>query len=156
MNIFPGEYNIYCYGLDRKDNEKFMPVSGAVISRKIRINNDEVVEISMIEVIPEYELVYSIEKEIFEINIDFKKYDTLFSISSVSIKQGNQRVRGLEYRYISEEQKYLSETDIECYGDWFFNISYSIKNKIDKKALSSDGISITTNSFINLYLALVD
>ncbi len=75
----------------------------------------------------------------------------IFSISSLSLKQGNDRFRSLDIQ--KENNFYFTEVPLIENGDWFMNISYLLyDSKKRSDVLIKDNISISTSYFKDIFL----
>ena len=146
--MFPGNYNIYCYGLTDKTTSSKKVYSLKMLKNISIFNKKEFIIIPDI-LSPSVEINKSDEGyKIFIIMNDL--YDVM-SLSSFSIKQGDAKLKSYDFSYSSEDKQYsIVVPDIQ--GDWSANISYSIKSRIDSDLLKNDGISISTSYFSNIFL----
>jgi|GEM_PF-3538410 len=149
-NIFPGIYDIYVYGLVEK-TESSLKVFSYDYSLKLKCFNDiQNLKINLKELIPDFKL--NTDLVIPMIKISMSGISDLFSLSSLSIKQGSDRVRSLDLIYDKDKNIYTAEIPVYDNGLWLMNISYSLKSKINKSALSNDNLYISTSYFKDIYL----
>ena len=150
LSLFPGIYNFYLYGLIAK-TEKSKQVFSYGILNNIECFNNKNFSIKFKKLYPDVE-IQNIESEnkVF-LKINMNELSGIFSLSSVSIKQGSDRVRSLKFN--KENNYYVAEVPLYENGEWFMNISYLLlSSKKDDKILDKDNIYISTSYFKNIYL----
>ena len=146
--LFPGRYNIYAYGLIEKTATTKNVFSYSNMLDYECFNNEKI-QINLDELIPEFEVVTDDQPYI---KIDMRKLKESFSLSSISLKQGSDRSRSLDFNR-SDNNYCIAPFSLVENGDWFLNISYSLKDsKCDDDKLEKDEIKISTSYFSNLYL----
>lgn len=77
----------------------------------------------------------------------------IFSLSSLSLKQGTDKLRSIDFSYDEINNCYCSTVAFYQNGSWFLNISYEVKaSAIEENSLENDNIKISTSYFQNIYL----
>lgn len=153
-SLFPGIYNIYAYGLVEKTE-----TSKKVYSYSIK-KNLECFENSKNDILLDFTILTPSAEIIIEDPIDtpiLKVYiegiSDIFSLSSLSVKQGSDRVRSVDFERHDDTMTYTAPVPIYENGDWYMNISYSLKSsKKDEDALDADDIYISTSYFKDIFL----
>jgi hypothetical protein len=148
VNLFPGRYDIYFYGLDAKTSTT-MKVYSTCMKKNIEIFSYG--EISMIPEVLSPEVETKKTSENWNVSIMMNELYDILSLSAFSLKQGSEKLKSFDYEYDEFGKKYFSSVpDIK--GSWYMNVSYSIKSKIDEEVLKKDNINISTSYFSNLNL----
>jgi hypothetical protein len=149
LKILPGRYDVYSYGfIDKTENTK--KVYSYKIIKNFEIYSDKDINIELIELQPDFKVI--VEDNTYKLVIFMKNIYDIFSISSLSVKQGSDKVRSLDFQFDKNDLIYYASIPFYQSGDWFMNISFSIKSKINEDELSKDQIKISTSNFTNVYI----
>lgn len=149
VSLFPGVYNIYAYGLIEKTNTS-KKVYSFSIEKNIKCFDNSDILINLKTLAPQAEIVIIENLPVLKVNMN-DLYE-IFYLSSLSIKQGGDRVRSLDYSFNNNDKSYIANVPLYENGDWYFNISYCLKSKIDKDILNKDNVDISTSYFSSIYL----
>lgn len=149
LKIFPGKYDVYSYGIiDKTENTK--KVYSYKIIKNFEVYSDKVINIELIELRPNFKVI--LEDNIYTLIIFMDKIYDIFSISSLSVKQGNDKVRSLDFHLNKNDLIYYADIPFYQNGDWLMNVSFSIKSKIDEDTLNNDQIKLSTSNFTNVFI----
>lgn len=151
--IYPGVYNIYTYGLFEKTSTS-LKVLNYDIRKNIDIFNDsnKNIQVEMKLLTTSYDVEYDSKSENAILKIHMNEIYDIFSLSSISVRQGEDRVRSLSYYFDERDLSYIVDVPLYENGDWFMNISYKLKSKIDDDLLDGSDIYISTSYFKDIYL----
>lgn len=155
IELFPGIYNIYCYGLAEKTGKTKKVFSFQTLT-EIEIFREKEFKIKTRKLYPEFDLHINEDSNSVKLLINMQELNNFFSVSTISIKQGSNRNKTVNYSYNKIEKKYEAIISIEKTGDWYLNISYSLKSKKDKRCLKNNNIKISTNYFKDIYLCTIN
>ncbi len=149
IRLYPGVYNIYCYGLvDKTQTSK--KVFSYRILKNIGIYESQELNIDLSTLVPDFSISGQTQGYLLKVFMN-EIYD-IFSVSSLSVKQGTGRAVSIDYQLDKENLFYYSPIELIKSGSWFMNISYSLKSKVDDKVLKRDNINISTSNFTDIYL----
>lgn len=151
LYLFPGKYNIYVYGIVPKTEESFYIQKFRVLKEVEIITQNEIIISQLFDLYP----VFNIEKynsDNYLLELDLKEIYEMFSISSLSVKQNSDRTRSLTWKTDNESLKVYALIPFYQSGEWFMNISFSIKSKIDESELEKSGINLSTTYLKNIPL----
>ena len=150
ISIFPGIYNLYSYGLVAKTETSKKVYSYGFINNLECFNNGNIV-LKYNVLYPEAEVQYIESENKVILKINMNDLSGIFSVSSISLKQGSDRVRSLSfYKY---NENYIADVPLYENGEWYMNISYSLlSSKKDNDILDKDNIYISTSYFSDIYL----
>jgi hypothetical protein len=150
-DVFPGIYNIYLYGLvDKTDTTK--KVSTYLSLKNVSLKNKDKSIISLKPMILEPKFFLEPAENKYILKVDLTGIYEMFYVSSISVKQGQDKVKSIDFFSDSVNENYYCEITYYQTGIWYANISLGLKNKIDEKELNKDCLSISTNYFSNIYL----
>ncbi len=152
FKIYPGIYNIYIYRIVPKTDSSFC-VDKYKVLKNIKIVNKKSIELTLEDLYPDFKFESNNNEYIIKIYMD-KIYE-IFGLSSISIKQGDDKVRSILCSYSKEENIYYSIIPFYQQGDWFMNISFYLKSKVDSNELEKDNIYISTTYLKNIFLGTV-
>ncbi|HOJ64215.1 MAG TPA: hypothetical protein PLE45_07315 [Spirochaetota bacterium] len=150
--LFPGTYNIYLYSIVPKTDTTFC-VSKYKILKNIKITEEKniFVDDNFKDLYPSFS-IEKYDEESYLLTIDMKDCYELFSISSMSIKQGTDKTRSIDFSFDKYFLKVFAIIPFYQNGDWFMNISFSIKSKIDFGNLENNNIFLSTTYIPNIFL----
>ncbi len=149
-SLFPGIYNLYIYGLIDKDENSKMVFSYSIINN-LEIYENKNIKLDLTQLDPDVLVEYDNIKNKVYLKIYMNELGGIFSISSLSLKQGNDRFRSLDIQ--KENNFYFTEVPLIENGDWFMNISYLLyDSKKRSDVLIKDNISISTSYFKDIFL----
>jgi hypothetical protein len=147
-NIKPGIYNIYIYGFNDKTETSKKVYSYCILRNNEEFNDDQIMGVMKV-LTPDSNI--DINKT-YKIMIYMNDIYDIFSVSSLSLKLGEDKLKSIEFNY-NETQKYYFSNELNYIsGKWYMNISYLLKSKIDENAIKKDNITISTSYFSNIYL----
>ncbi len=150
ISLFPGVYNLYSYGLVNKTETTKKVFSYSNIE-KIKLFEDKKTELFFKILTPDVLIEYDNINNKVVLKVFMNELYSIFTVSSISIKQGIDRVRSLDF--IKQDNIYLAEVPLFENGEWFLNISYSLlSSKKNKSILDKDSIKISTSYFSNIFL----
>lgn len=149
-SLFPGLYDFYAYGLIEKKESSKMILSYSVIEN-FDVYKDKNIKFNFIQLKPDARIEYdNIGNKVY-LKVFMNELSGIFSISSLSLKQGNDRYRSLDIQKMDDI--YFTEIFLIENGKWYLNVSYQLYNsKKDNNVLEKDNISISTSSFKDFYL----
>lgn len=127
IDLFPGLYNIYVYGLaDKTSTSK--KVFSYSINKEIKIfPNNKIINISLIKLLPDIKLEFDRLNNFYNIFVNVREISDIFSLSSLSIKQGNARYKSIDFIFDYDSMNYKAEISVNENGSWYANIAYSLK-----------------------------
>jgi hypothetical protein len=149
FSIFPGIYNIYIYGLNDKSSTTEKIYSYKII-RSVEIFSSKEIVVEPVKLNPEFKIEKTTDST-YKIYIMMNDLYEIFSLSSFSLKQGQEKLKSMDIDYSTDKQCYISYVP-NIYGSWYGNFSYSLRSKIDDEILKHDGITISTSYFSNIYM----
>lgn len=153
IELFPGTYTIYLYKLADK-SEKYKKVISYRVIRDVKIFSPLCLSEELILLSPVVK--HSREQEGLRLWLPMDGVYELFTISSLSVKQGSSRNKSVSPGYNKHRKRYEVVVPVNNEGLWFINISYALRSsKIDKVSLKEAGISVSTSNFSNVPLGLI-
>lgn len=148
LSVFPGMYNLYSYGLVTKTETSKQVYSYSILNN-IGCFSDKNINIKFDKLSPDA-VIQTIEDKFF-LKINMNELSEIFSLSSLSLKQGNDRYRSLTFH--KENNYYIAEVPFYENGKWYMNISYLLlSSKKNDETLEKDNIYISTSHFSDIYL----
>ena len=152
VSLFPGIYNIYTYGLvEKTSSSKKVYSFNTKKGVECFVNSERNILIKPCVLIPQADILENfIDLPILKVYMS--ELIDIFSLSSLSVKQGTDRVRSVTYEYDENDITYNANVSLYENGDWYMNISYLLKSKKDSNILEQDNIYISTSYFKNIFL----
>jgi len=144
-----GNYNLYILSLiDKSATAKY---ANKIYYSEESLFENKIITVELTEVYPETSII--IYNNLPRLIINFQKYENLFSISSLSLKQGTDKVKSLSFNYDAANKYYYADITLYQNGEWLLNTSFSVKAAAqDEKKLSDDNIILSTTAFTNITL----
>lgn len=150
ISLFPGVYSLYSYGLIDKTETSKKVFSYSIIEN-IEFFQNKKIKLSFKILNPDVLIEYDYINDKVFLKVFMNDLYGFFTVSSISIKQGSDRVRSLDF--IKLDNIYLAEVPLYENGEWFLNISYSLlSSKINKSILDNDNIYLSTSYFKDILL----
>lgn len=152
IEVYPGEYNVICYGFDYLDNGKLLLSEYCIIDKKIKYQTDDMISIEMKKISPEM-VLSKYENGIYKLTIDINEAQNFLKISSLSIKKPNESKKALNYTFdadICAYYAFFEDTDVE---NTILNYSLSLKNRYDATELLGEETAISTIAYTNIPLS---
>jgi len=151
LDLFPGKYNFYFYDLIYKtDTTKKVYSYSAIKDVFVEIGKKRTIVINPIILQPN--LSIKNENSYYTVLVNLNDIYEMFSVSSISIKQGTDKYRSINCYANEKDSNYCGEVPFFQSGSWYANISFAIKSKNDETVLSQDNLNISTSNFSNIYL----
>jgi hypothetical protein len=150
--VFPGNYNIYVYGLAVKTAASKKVLSYSINKNFEIIPDNKNFEVKLVKLLPDIRLEFDPDLIEYDISVNMTGIFEIFSLSSLSIKQGTDRYRSVKFIYDPDSSSYTAKMQLIQNGIFYANIGYMLKSKIDEKALELDNIYISTSLFSDIYL----
>lgn len=150
ISLFPGVYNFYSYGLvDKTETSKNVFSYSIIENIKLFENNDIKLYFNILN--PDVKIEYDEVNNKVYLKVFINELFGIFTVSSISLKQGIDRVRSLDFNKL--DNIYLAEVPLYENGEWFLNISFSLlSSKKDNIILDKDNIYISTSYFKDIFL----
>ncbi|MCG8570304.1 MAG: hypothetical protein MJB14_09205 [Spirochaetes bacterium] len=148
--LYPGPYAIYVYGLITKD-QSVMQVYSYTYQKKLLLQQNEKLSFHCKLLYPQFSSCLIEKANQVNILIYFNDISDLFSLSSVSIQQGEGRKTSYDFEKIDDQTVFLT-VPVEENGKWLMNNSLAIKSKWSKEIFLETNLNLSTSYFSNLYL----
>lgn len=152
-SLFPGRYNLYVYGLAPKSSKKTQVVSFSFLP-DLELLRDRVLDIDCPTLTPSYSSEIDRETGELKVMVDADSLMGLFRLSSLSIKQMDNRIRALKFSYDGQRKLYLATAQVEPDDECHINLSYSLKGPYDRNLLQERELTISTTYFKGLLVSL--
>jgi hypothetical protein len=144
-----GNYSVYALSFAPKTTSNYC--CDKFWSTTIDITESKTLLAEPVILKPDAEIIY--ENGEVQIIIHTERYNDIFSISSLSLKQGSDKVRSLNFIYNEKDKNYSAKITLYRNGEWYYNISFTLKaGAIDEKTLEKDGIKLSTTAFQDISL----
>jgi hypothetical protein len=152
--LFPGVYDLYLYGMSQKSETTVSITSWS--KQNIVISHGVPADITTtLQVV---DITGSLEingKSSVHLAVPCQDLDSIFSLSSLSVKQGSDRVRRVEAEYDENHECWGAVIPVSRVGIWSFNISLQPCNLYDDKVIEYSGYRLSTTYIKNIPLGEV-
>ncbi|MBP7553080.1 MAG: hypothetical protein KA885_06610 [Spirochaetes bacterium] len=152
IEVYPGEYNIYCYGFNYLDNGKLLLSEYFFINKMIKYQTDDFMFIDMRKLSPEL-FLSKYENGIYKIEININETQNLLKMSSLSIKEPDEAKKALDFAFDPDICAYYAFFEDNDVNNTALNYSFSLKNKYDATELLGEETAVSTIAYTNIPLS---
>lgn len=146
-----GTYDIYYFGLIKKNDTSYMVISYSY-EKNMSIHNNLILNMNVKGFFPNYQTIKNSEN-IIELKIFVSDVIEFSYVSSISVKQGSDRYRSVNFLYDEIKKLYLSNIPIQYSGSWYMNISYTVRYRFNN-SIENSGYKLSTSYFSDNFLGV--
>ncbi|HOF00677.1 MAG TPA: hypothetical protein PK385_06155 [Spirochaetota bacterium] len=155
IEVYPGEYNVVCYGFDRLDTGKLLLSEYCITDKKIKYHTDDLIFLEMNKLSPKL-FLSKYENGIYKLSININGVQNIVKMSSLSIKKPNEAKKALKYSFDSDIFSYYAFFEDNDVENTALNYSFSLKNRYDALELLGEETAVSTIAYTNIPLSGIE